>query len=66
MFEKEFLLETDASTFGLGAVLAQIQDDVKAQPIVYASHTLQAHEKNSGISELEALGFVWTIKHFRP
>ena len=36
------------------------------RPISYASRTLQAHEKNYGISELEALGVVWAIKHFRP
>ena len=65
-FEKDFLLETDASTSGLGAVLAQRQDDGKVRPVAYASRTLQAHEKNYGISELEALGVVWAVKHFRP
>ena len=63
-FEKDFLLETDASTSGLGAVLAQ-KHDGKVRPIAYASRTLQVHEKNYGISELEALGVVWAIKHFR-
>ena len=63
-FEKDFLLETNASTSGLGAVLAQ-KHDGKVRPIAYASRTLQVHEKNYGISELEALGVVWAIKHFR-
>ena len=55
-FEKEFLLETDASISGLGAILAQKQDNGKVRPITCASCTLQAHEKNYGIPELEALG----------
>ena len=65
-FKKDFVLETDASISGLGAVLGQKQDDGKVRPIAYASRTLQVHEKHYGISELEALGVVWAIKHFRP
>ena len=29
------------------------------------SRTLQPHERNYGISGLEALGVVWAVKHFR-
>ena len=35
------------------------------QPITYASQTLQPHERNYGSTELEALGVVWTVRHFR-
>ena len=65
-FEKEFSVETDASGVGLGAVLAQEQDTGTKAPITYASRTLQRHEKNYGVTELEALGVVWAVKHFRP
>ena len=65
-FEKPFILETDASGAGLGAVLAQKQDDDSIRPIAYASRSLQAHERNYGITELEGLGVVWAVKHFRP
>ena len=44
-FGKEFLLETDASGVGLGAVLSQKQDDDTIRPIAFASRTLQPHEK---------------------
>ena len=64
-FTKCFLLETDASGSGLGAVLAQKREDGSTSPVAYASRSLQSHEKNYGITELEALGVVWAIKHFR-
>ena len=64
-FSHSFILETDASGDGLGAVLAQKVDGV-VRPLAYASRTLQAHEKNLGITELEALAVVWAAKHFRP
>ena len=64
-FERDFLLETDASGQGLGAVLAQRQEDGLVRPIAFASRTLQPHEQNYGITELEGLGVVWAMKHFR-
>ena len=65
-FTKPFVLETDASGTGLGAVLAQKQEDGSIHPIAYASRSLQPHERNYGITELEGLGVVWAVKHFRP
>ena len=60
------MIETDASTVGLGAVLAQKQPDGTVHPIAYASRSLRPAERNYGISELETLGLVWAVKHFRP
>ena len=64
-FDRGFLLETDASGIGLGAVLAQKQDDGTVRPVAYVSRTLQPHERNYGVTELEALGVVWVVRHFR-
>ena len=64
-FGEEFLLEVDASGVGLGAVLSQKQPDGICRPIAFTSRTLQQHERNYGISELEGLGVVWAVKHFR-
>ena len=36
------------------------------RPVAFASRTLQSPEKNYGVSEMEALGVVWAVKHFRP
>ena len=63
---EHFLLETDASGVGLGAVLSQQQSDGRYHPIAYASRSLQPSEKNYAISELETLAIVWAVKYFRP
>ena len=65
-FDRSFVLQTDASGKGLGAVMAQQQPDGMVRPIAYTSRTLQAHEKNYSATEMEALGVVWAVKHFRP
>ena len=59
--EHEFVLETDASYVGLGAVLSQLQDDGKMHPIAYASRSLDPHEKNYAVTEIETLAIVWAV-----
>lgn len=61
-----FILEMDASAKGLGAVLAEQQGDGKVHPIVFASRSLTAQERNYGITEMETLAVVWATKLFRP
>ncbi|CAB4421455.1 unnamed protein product [Rhizophagus irregularis] len=63
-FEKPFLLYTDASTFALGAILFQKDDDKKERIIAYASRTLNKHERNYSVTELECLAVIWAVKHF--
>ena len=46
-FEKEFQLETDTSSEGLGAVLSQKQLDGKWHPIAFGSHELKGERPNT-------------------
>ena len=62
--DQEFVLETDASGVGLGAVLSQERDGC-VHPIAYASRSLDPNEKSYGITELETLALVWAVKYFR-
>ena len=43
-FDRGFLLDTDPSEVGLGAVLTHKQNDGSVRPVAYASRTLQPHE----------------------
>ena len=64
-FSKPFLLQTDASLTGLGAVLTQLDDQLREHPVVYLSKQLKPSEKNYAISELECLAIVWSIGKLR-
>ena len=60
---KPFLLRTDASNTGLGAVLLQEHDNVK-HPVAYASRKLTDTEKKYTTSERECLAIVWGVRKF--
>ena len=59
--KRPFLLETDTSKYGLGAILQQVQEDVKYHPVVYASCTLCGSEANYHSSKLELLALKWAV-----
>ena len=54
-YTKDFLLETDTSKEGLGAVLSQKQEDGWFHPVAYSSWALTMHEKNYHSMKLEFL-----------
>ena len=60
-FEKDFQLETDASSEGLGAVLSQKQPDGKWHPVAFGSHDLKGGEAKYHSSKLEFLALKWAI-----
>ena len=62
---KEYLLETDASKLGLGAVLSQKQSDQRYHPVAFGSRALHGAEVNYNSTKLEYLAMKWLIKHFQ-
>jgi hypothetical protein len=64
-YTKPFILTTDASDLGIGAILSQKQEG-KERVISYFSRPLNKAEKNYSITEKEAMAMVKAIMHFRP
>ena len=63
-YNKGFILHTDASEFGLGAVSYQEQDNEK-RVIAYTIRTLSNSERNYPAHKLEFLALKWAITdHF--
>ena len=60
-FTKPFLLETDASGRGLGAVLSQKQADGRYHPIAYASRVMNETEQRYHWNKQEFLVLKWAV-----
>ena len=60
-FDKPFLLETDASGRGLGAVLCQKQADGRYHPIAYASRVMNETEQRYHSNKQEFLTLKWVV-----
>ena len=65
-FQREFILTTDASTVGLGAILSQIDAGGIERPCAYASRVLKDAEMKLAPFHLEHLAMLWGCKHFHP
>ncbi len=61
--EGQFILDTDASNHGIGAVLSQIQDE-EERVIAYFSRTLNKAERQYCVTRKELLAIVTAVKHF--
>ena len=62
--DKQFILRTDASDEGIGAVLLQEFSGTKF-PIAYASKKLSNCQRNYSTIEKECLAIVWAIQKFQ-
>ncbi len=64
-YSAPFILCTDASSLGVGAVLMQTDARGKNRVIAYGSRKLNAAESNYSVTHQETLAVVWTLRHFR-
>ena len=63
-FSKNFILTTDASDIGCGAVLSQ-NIDGNDLPISFASKTFTKGEKNKAVILKELTAIHWAVNHFK-
>ena len=61
---KQYVLQTDASEQGLGAVLSQIGEDSEEHSVAFASRKFLPREKNYSVIEKECLAIVWSLQVF--
>ena len=64
-WSKSFILDTDASDCGIGAVLSQVNSDGSECVIAYASRSLSRQEQRYCVTRRELLAVVEFVKHFR-
>ena len=64
-FTREFVLQTDASDFGVGAVLSQFDDEGTDHPIAYFSRKLLPREQRYSTVEKECLAIKLGTQAFR-
>ncbi len=64
-FNKPFILYTDVSGEGVGAVLHQKGENERERISACASRTYNEHEKKYPITEQECLAVIWGVEKFR-
>ena len=65
MWDKPFVLHTDASATGAGAALTQEHEGVE-RVIAYASHRWSVTDARRWATERECMAVLWAVAHFRP
>jgi hypothetical protein len=64
-FDKNFIITTDASNIGCGAMISQMHGPIE-RAISFASKSFTKGEANKSTIEKELTAIHWAIKYFRP
>lgn len=64
-FSKKFFVHCDASDYGIGAVLVQLDENGSERPVAYMSKKLNTAQRNYSVTEKECLAAVEAVKRFR-
>lgn len=64
-FSQEFILTTDASEIGIGAILSQIDSNLKENVISTFSKNFDKHQLNYSVTDKELLAVVKGIENYR-
>ena len=64
-FERTFIPQTDASNYGVGAVLSQPDAEGLNHPVVYFSHKLLDRERKYSTIDKECLDIKLAVKAFQ-
>lgn len=65
-YGRQFIVQCDSSKFGVGAVLAQKNDEGLELPVAFFSKKLNKAQSNYSVTELECLSVMLALKKFRP
>ncbi|KAJ8651314.1 hypothetical protein O0I10_013196 [Lichtheimia ornata] len=63
--DRPFRIETDASDFGLGAVLSQPDDKGRWHPLAYESRKFSLEERSYPVQERELLAILYALRQWR-
>ena len=65
-FSRPFIVDTDASEIGMGAILSQEDEEGRERIVMVDSRKFNRAESKWHIREKEALGIIWALEKFRP
>lgn len=65
-YKKPFIVQCDASLYGVGGVLAQLDENNREYVISYYSHKLTKAEQKYHAYERECLAVLKSLDHFKP
>lgn len=65
-FSRQFILDTDASDVGIGAVLSELDEEGREQVIAYGSRVLSKSERRYCVTRRELLAVVVFTRQYRP